>query len=180
MRSLEDLTPEARDELALLARQLAENPSTRKDFLRLTKRAKPDMPIPEIEIEETTSRAVQAADERVRQLEAKLQEKDALQELEKRRQALLKKGKVTDESEIEAVEKLMLEKGITSHETAADFYKWSREAAAPTPSAFNMNVIDQRARETLSSYWKNPQRAARDEASRALNELRHNPRPIGL
>jgi hypothetical protein len=44
--SLEDLSMEARDELALLARQLSENPATRKDFLRLTKKAKPDMPIP--------------------------------------------------------------------------------------------------------------------------------------
>ncbi len=49
--SLEDLSYEARDELALLARQLAENPKTRKAFLRLTKEAKPDMPIPELEIE---------------------------------------------------------------------------------------------------------------------------------
>jgi len=39
MPSLEDLSPEARDELAALARQLAENPATRKDFLRLTKKS---------------------------------------------------------------------------------------------------------------------------------------------
>ena len=45
--SLEDLSFEARDELALLARQMAEDPATRKDFLRLTKKIKPDMPIPE-------------------------------------------------------------------------------------------------------------------------------------
>jgi hypothetical protein len=37
-------------ELAALAKQLAENPETRKDFLRLTKKAKPDLPIPELEI----------------------------------------------------------------------------------------------------------------------------------
>ena len=66
--SLEDLTPEARDELALLARQLAENPNTRKDFLRLTKKAKPDMPIPELEIEDSTNYAVQKANDRVAQL----------------------------------------------------------------------------------------------------------------
>ena len=55
--SLEDLSTEARDELAALARQLAENPNTRKDFLRLTKKAKPDMPIPELEIEDATNAA---------------------------------------------------------------------------------------------------------------------------
>ena len=138
------------------------------------------MPIPEIEIEESTNKVLQAAELRVQQLEAKLQEKDAREELERRRQALLKKGKVADEADIEEVEKIMLEKGITSHETAADYHKWMREAAAPTPTAFNMSVIDQTARDTLSAYWKNPQRAARDEAFKALHELRKNPRPIGL
>lgn len=43
--SLEDLSLEARDELAALAKTLAENPNTRKDFLRLTKTARPDVPI---------------------------------------------------------------------------------------------------------------------------------------
>ena len=43
--SLENLTLEARDELALLAQSLAENPATRKDFLKLTKKAKPEMVI---------------------------------------------------------------------------------------------------------------------------------------
>jgi len=79
--SLEDLTPEARDELALLAKQLAENPKTRKNFLRLTREARPDMPIPEIEIEDRATQVFQQADERVQSLEAKLQQQDALNEL---------------------------------------------------------------------------------------------------
>ncbi len=74
--SLEDLSYEARDELALLARQLAENPKTRKAFLRLTKEAKPDMPIPELEIEDSTNYAVQKANDRVAHLEARIQQKD--------------------------------------------------------------------------------------------------------
>ena len=180
MASLEDLSPDARDELALLARQLAENPATRKDFLRLTKRAKPDIPIPELEIEDSVAQHTQAANARVEQLEAKLREKEALDELQRRRQALLKKGKVSDEAEIEQIEKVMLEKGITDHETAADYHKWMREQAAPTPTSFTRNVMDQTARSTLSSFWKNPQVAARDEASKALMELRGKPRPIGL
>jgi hypothetical protein len=57
--SLEDLTPEARDELALLAKQLSENPETRKDFLRQVKKVKPEMPIPELEIEDYTRHAVE-------------------------------------------------------------------------------------------------------------------------
>ena len=50
--SLEDLSLEQRDELAALAKTLADNPQTRKDFLRLTKTARPDVPIPELDIDE--------------------------------------------------------------------------------------------------------------------------------
>ena len=180
MPSLEDMAPEARDELALLARRLAENPATRKDFLRLTKKATPELPIPELEIEDTVYAATNQAHARVEQLERKLREKEAMEELTRRRQSLVKKGKVSDESEIEQVEKIMLERGITNHETAADFHKWMNEQAKPTPSTFSRNVLDDTARNTLSSFWKNPQHAARDEASKALMELRRNPRPIGL
>ena len=73
MASLEDLTPEARDELAALARQLAENPNTRKDFLKLTKQVNPNLPVPELEIEERTEKVLTKAQERVEQLENKLQ-----------------------------------------------------------------------------------------------------------
>jgi len=180
MPSLEDMAPEARDELALLARRLAENPATRKEFLRLTKKATPDLPIPELEIEDTVYAATNQAHAREEQLEQKLREKEAIEELNRRRQSLVKKGKVSDESEIEQVEKIMLERGITNHETAADFHKWMNEQAKPTPSTFSRNVLDDTARNTLSSFWKNPQHAARDEASKALMELRRNPRPIGL
>ena len=173
--SLEDLTIEARDELALLARQLAENPATRKDFLRLTKKAKPDMPIPELEIEESTTSAVQKAEDRVQALEAKLAEKDAREELEKRRSKIRARGLKDDD--IAEVEKIMLEKGITQHDAAADYWDWMKQASTPTPSGYNPNPIN---KFDLGKYWKNPVQGARDEAAKALNELRKNPRPVGL
>ena len=173
--SLEDLTIEARDELALLARQLAENPATRKDFLRLTKKAKPDMPIPELEIEDSTTSAVQKAEDRVQALEAKLAEKDAREELEKRRSKIRARGLKDDD--IAEVEKIMLEKGITQHDAAADYWDWMKQASTPTPSGYNPNPIN---KFDLGKYWKNPVQGARDEAAKALNELRKNPRPVGL
>ena len=175
--SLEDLTPEARDELALLAKQLSENPDTRKDFLRQVKKMKPDMPIPELEIEDYTRHAVERANDRVAQLEARLREKDALDELNKRRSRLKSKGLIDNDSDIEEVEKVMLEKGITNHEAAAEYWRWMQQSAAPTPSGYNPSAIN---KFDLSKYWKNPVAGARDEAAKALNELRKNPRPIGL
>ena len=175
--SLEDLSPEARDELAALARQLAENPDTRKDFLRLTKKAKPDMPIPELEIEDYTRSAVEKSNERVAQLEAKLREKEAMDELNARRNKLKAKGLIDRDEDIEEVEKVMLDKGITNHEVAAEYWKWMQQSAAPTPTGYNPSAIN---KFDLSKYWKNPVAGARDEAAKALNELRKNPKPIGL
>jgi hypothetical protein len=180
MASLEDLTPEARDELAALARQLAENPNTRKDFLKLTKQVNPNLPVPELEIEERTERVLTKAQERVEQLENKLRERDAVGELEKRRLLLLKKGKIKSEEEIEQVEKVMLEKGITDHETAADYWNWMNQAAQPTKSGYNPNVLDKNTKSVLSQYWKNPTTAAREQAAKALEEIRKNPRPVGF
>lgn len=175
--SLEDLTPEARDELALLAKQLSENPETRKDFLRQVKKVKPEMPIPELEIEDYTRNAVGKANDRVAQLEARLRERDAMDELNSRRNKLKSKGLIDNDDDIQEVEKVMLEKGITNHEAAAEYWRWMQQSAAPTPTGYNPSAIN---KFDLSKYWKNPVAGARDEAAKALNELRKNPRPIGL
>jgi hypothetical protein len=175
--SLEDLSMEARDELALLARQLSENPATRKDFLRLTKKAKPDMPIPELEIEDKTDSALEMMRKENQELRSKWQEKEAVEELEKRRSRLKSKGLVERDEDIAEVEKLMLEKGMTNHETAAEYWQWMKQSAQPTPSGYNPNPM---TKFDLGKYWKNPVQGARDEAAKALNELRKNPRPIGI
>ena len=175
--SLENLDPSARDELAALAQQLAENPETRKEFLRMTKKVKPDLPIPELELEQTVTNAMSQADQRVQQLEAKLRERDAMETLEKRRSALMEKGLIESKDDIKAVEKLMLERGITNHETAAEYHKWMKQAAVPTSSGYNPSAVKNF---DLNRYWKNPATAAREEAVKALNELRKPTRPIGL
>lgn len=175
--SLEDMSYEARDELAALAKTLAENPQTRKEFLRLTKTARPDVPIPELEIEDTVNRVSNQAEERVSQLEAKLREKEAMEELTRRREKIRKKGLAQTDEDIEEVEKIMLEKGISDHETAAEYHQWMKQAAAPTPTGYNPQVM---SKFDLGKYYKNPIGAARDEAAKALAELRQPRRPIGL
>lgn len=173
--SLEDLSFEQRDELALLAKQLADNPNTRKEFLRMTKQVKPEMSIPELEIEDFTNKKITAAEERVMKLEADLRERDARAELDRRRAKLNR-----TEEEIAEIEKVMLEKGMTNHETAAEYFDWMKQAAAPTPNSamgYNPSALN---KFDLSKYWKNPQMGARDEASKALQELRKNTRPIGI
>tara|TARA_R110000822_G_scaffold176566_3_gene316160 strand:+ start:145 stop:678 length:534 start_codon:yes stop_codon:yes gene_type:complete len=176
--SLEDMSNDQVNELAALAKQLAENPETRKDFLRLTKKAKPDFSIPELEIEDATTHAVSKAYERVEGIENRMRERDARDSLNERRQSLLKKGFAKDDADIESIEKIMLEKNIPNHETAAEYWKWMQESAAPTPgTSYNPSTL---SKFDLSKFQKNPVAAARDEAFKALNELRKSPKPIGL
>ena len=175
--SLENQPDAAMAELAALAQTLAENHETRKDFLRLTKKVKPDIPIPELDLEDTVQRHTNASEQRVQQLEAKLKQKEAMEELERRRRAIREKGLAQGEDDIKNIEKLMLERGITNHETAAEYHNWMKQAAQPTPSPYNPGVMK---KWDLNAYMKNPVTAARDSAAQALAELRKPTRPIGL
>jgi hypothetical protein len=175
--SLEDMSFEQRDQLALLMRELSDNPATRKDVLRLTKQIKPDLVIPELDIENTTKSYVDKLEQRLMERDAKDREQDAVRDLESRRSKLMKKGFVQNEDDIHEVEKIMLEKGITNHESAAEYWQWMKQSATPTPTGYNPSAV---SKFDLGKYYKNPVGAARDEASKALQELRQNRRPIGF
>ena len=175
--SLENLSPDAVAELAALSKRLSEDPATRKDFLRLTKKVHPDLPVPEIEMEEATDRRVSAAEQKVMELEKQLRQKEVREELAKRRNSLKEAGKVQSDQDILEIEKLMTEKGIANHETAADYWQWMKQAATPTPSGYPQPVM---SRLGVQDYMKNPVGAARENAAAALAELRKNPKPIGL
>ena len=175
--SLEDMSFEQRDQLALLMRELSDNPATRKDVLRLTKQLKPDLVIPELDIENSTKSYVDKLEQRLMERDAKDREQDAVRDLEARRNKLMKKGFVQSEEDIHEVEKIMLEKGITNHESAAEYWQWMKQSATPTPTGYNPSAV---SKFDLGKYYKNPVGAARDEASKALQELRQNKRPIGF
>ena len=179
--SLEDLTLEQRDELAALANKLANSPDTRKDFLRLTKKVAPNVPMPEIDMLDEQEKREAVSRDRLEKLENDLRQRDARDKLKERRQSLLANGKIKDEGELKEIEKLMLEKKIADHEVAADYYNYQRQMAAPTAgSSYNPNFMNEGAKKTLANYWKNPVTAARDEAAKAFQELRSKARPIGF
>jgi len=104
------------------------------------------------------------------------QQKEAVENLEKRRHDLVKKG-LASEADVPEIEKLMLEKKIADHETAAEYHNWMKQAAKPTPSGYNPSAIRQF---DLGKYWKDPRGAAQQEAVRAFADLRKPQRPIGL
>ena len=174
--SLENYSPEAIEELAALSKRLSENPKTRKSFLRLAKEVNPDIPMPELEMEEMVNERTNAAEKRVADLENQLRAQQVRDELNRRRNKLKESGFVQTDDDILEIEKLMTEKGIANHETAADYWRHMKQAAVPTPG-YPQPVM---SRMDVKGYMKNPVAAARENAAAALAELRKNPKPIGL
>ena len=174
--SLENLSLEQRDELAGLMQQLADTPETRKDILRLTRKIRPGLNVPELDIEDNTNSAISQMRAENEALKAKFSQREAVENLENIRRKVVKKGLVS-EDEMPEVEKLMLEKRIADHETAAEHYNWMKQAAKPTPTGYNPSAIRQF---DLGKYWKDPRGAAQQEAVRAFADLRKPTRPIGL
>ena len=177
--SLENLSEGEIRELALLAKELHDNPSTRSEALRLTKKIRQDLPIPELDLQDKVEKNREAMQNKIDALEAKLRENDARKTLEERRRSLKENGKVTSDDEIKEVEKIMVEKKIADHETAADYFNWMKQAEVdkPTPIFQGSPVLNNF---DLKNYFKNPQNAARENAMQALTELRSPKRPIGL
>ena len=164
-------------EMLNLAHQLNQHPDTRPTFLKITKMVRPDVAMPELEIEERVNTQVQALQQEIATLKAQKAEKEAIENLDAHRKNLYDKGLAKNKDDINRIEKIMLDKNIVNHETAAEFDRYMREAAVPTPSGYNPNPMRQF---DLKAFHKNPIQAARDVAAQALTEIRKPVRPIGL
>jgi hypothetical protein len=128
--SLEGMTPEAINELALAAKGMLDNPETRLEALGLYKKIRPESSIPEIDLPAQFNTAL--AEERTKReaLENQIREDSVRREIEGQRAAVVAKGIPADK--VVEVEKLMTERGIMNYDTAADFYLSQQRLATPT------------------------------------------------
>jgi len=138
--SLEGMTPEQIADLAVLAKSQLDNPKTRQYFLRNQKVANPEVSIPEIDIPMQTEGMMKAGMDKLASLENQLKEEGIRRQITEQREALMEKHGLT-KKEVAEVEKLMLEKQIGSHDTAAEFFKSQQQSAQPTPSMFSTNTM---------------------------------------
>lgn len=131
--SLEGKTAEEIQALAELAEQLSSNPKTRMGFLNMTKQANPDAHIPEIDTMHRVGAALKPYLEKIDSLQKRVDEQDLRGRVSaQRREALSVKGVTRDD--IPAIEKIMTEKHIPDHKTAAEFHVMQQRAAEPTAS----------------------------------------------
>lgn len=167
MAKLEDGT-EVDDEMVRLAAKLSGNQKTRKPFLKLVKEVDPELPIPEIEVDEVIAKAQAPLLEKIGVLEKQNAESAKLLNIEQRRKPLVDAG--LSATEIERVEKVMVEKGIANHATALEFIRNNEKVAAPrqgsSREAFTLPTI------VTKEFFKDPNREARKIAGDVLNEIR--------
>ncbi len=167
--SLEGMSQEAINGLALLAKGLSSNSKTRDQFLNLTKTANPELSIPEVDIPFKMQGMIEAEQKKREELENKIRENEIRQQIKDRRADIIKTKGLSEDQVLE-VEKMMTEKGIVNHETAADFYLSQQKSAAPTPSAFTGS--QQVPKVDLKSFGGNINQWARNEANATIGDIR--------
>jgi hypothetical protein len=165
--SLEGLSPEAIADLAVTLKTLTDNPKTRAHTLALMKHVDPTLNIPEIDIPNQMNGYLKKGLDRLEALENSIRDKELRSEITSRRNAIVKSGLV-NESEVSEVEKLMLEKGISSHETAAEFFASQKKSAAPTPGHFGQPLMP---KPDLKAMGGNINQWARSEAGAAMADI---------
>lgn len=160
--SLENYTPEQRDNLARLAVTLSQTPEVSRDFKKLVKKVNPAAQFPDIEVDERFEALKKEQDER----EAKRADEERVRRSNDAYEQT--RGRVTSKGhKIEDVEKVMKEKGIANYDTAMEYMENAARLAAPTPESLGRMEMPAETNEIL----KNPKGWAQKTAHAAVSEL---------
>lgn len=117
-------------EMGKIYEQIVKNPATREVALRATKHVSPSTPIPEIDLIDRVAKGVQPLNEKIATLEKEKLEREVKDRIEAKRADLREAGH--SKSDIDAIEKLMVERNIPDHKTAAEFFTLQSRQVAPS------------------------------------------------
>lgn len=168
--SLENLQlTEGDRQLIELAKGLANDPKTRKDFLKLVKAKHPEQVIPELDNETAMLAYAKPLVDKLTAMEKRELERSVNDKISARRAELREQGYTADD--VKAIEEMMVKESIPSHATAANYYKLQKQAAQPTPSMANLTTklpVDKKTIKEAGGVknW------ARNEAQKAFDDLR--------
>lgn len=164
MATFEELTEAQKDALAKAGHKLFHNPEVSPDAKRLLMKADKSVRFPEIETSDQIGSELKKRDDKINELSQTLMQNEARRRLEEQRAAAIARG--LDPAE---VEKAITERGIGSWDTAMEFVELTHRAATPTPAAYDTpaDVLP-----TGKEFWDNPQKATREMAHKAVDELK--------
>lgn len=175
--SLENMTTEQLQESTRMFHALLNSPDTREDTLRLLKK-KTGQVIPEIDAKDAVLQQVAVERDARLALEARIQERDIMERIEKERVRVKKEHNLTD-ADVQAVELLMTDKDapIPNYAAAAKVYKASKQIAEPSSHMLKPNTWEMPEKDVWSPGIGNKQKLnqiALEEAYKAANEFRAN------
>ncbi len=173
-KSLEGLTPEQIEAAAAMYQSLVSNPATREATLRATKTVNPSLSIPEVELKDMARAEFGKRDKVIEDLQADIRKRDAEQRVKDSRTSLRDKGYA--QTDVEAIEKLMIDKQIPNYDTAADYYTNMKKVAEPTPNTVQTRPstfsMPQDPMGAMKGGKQGLARWARNEGTTALDEIR--------
>jgi hypothetical protein len=169
------MTTEQLQESTRLLHTLLNSPDTRQTTLRMIKH-KTGQPIAEIDTADAVRADIKVEREAREKLEARIQEREIMDRIEKERARVKKDNNLTDADVLE-VEKLMIDKDapIPSYAAAAKVYQAQRQVATPTSSLLKPNTWDMPEKDVWAAGIGNKQalnKIALEEAYKAANEFR--------
>lgn len=173
--SLENMTTEQLQESTRLLHTLLNSSDTREQTLRLIKK-KTGNAIAEIDAKDAVLAEVATERSERLKLEARLQERDIMDRIEKERARVKQSHNFTDADVLE-VEKLMVDKDapIPSYAAAAKVFQASKQIAQPTTHQLKPNTWDMPEKDVWAAGIGNKQalnKIALEEAYKASNEFR--------
>lgn len=171
--SLEGKDPSEIEALASLAESLSSNPATRQGFLRLTKQVNPTANIPEIDTIDRVAAGLKPHLDRLKELEQKQLQRDVMDRIQAGRERALQVSGVTA-ADMPAIEKLMQERQIPDHATAAEFHAMQQRAAEPTAASFShqSRTFGAPQMPDAKEFGGNLQTWSRNQAYATIDEMR--------
>jgi DNA-binding protein H-NS len=157
--SLEGKTPEEIEKLANFANTILTK--ARKETLHLAKKVDPTFTSPELEIDEK----IEAATSKLTEKNLDLEKQILAERMERARAEKTRELKAAG-YDIEAVEKVMTDNGISSYDAAVKLMKAEAVLAPSTPTS-----RESRMPTNFKDIQKNPTAWARDEAHKAVDEI---------
>lgn len=121
------ITPEQADLLGK-AEAMLQDSKVRGNFLGLMRDRFPEVPIPEVDISRGFQATIEAQEKRLQEMEAKEREREVQARVAQGRASALKVSGIA-ENDLPEIEKMMTEKGIADHVTAATYLSQSRQLA---------------------------------------------------
>lgn len=168
MGRLRDLPEEAKNNALDWLEELPNHPEYGHEIKRTLKKINPAINYPELDIEDKVSAKTKEQEEKIDKFLKEQRDKENKAYWGQKKQAAIEAGLIKDE-EVEDFHKWMVEEHLGNYERAAKIWHDEKHAAAEPTNYQDMTGIQLPSHEGL---FANPQRWARDEAMKSINEIK--------